>query len=149
VAMVRSLGDDERAARAGRSLGRSRVLPTLPHPRPLAALALHNLVAFLEQALAFTVFACLFFLYVRAFFIGHRVLQIKQLQASTFDMYAAACQRSRNALAVLAGFIPRLPEGLPDIAVIGVPASGRHPIGKVFWGPVRYHGIRYWRHRLI
>ena len=47
----------------------------LPHPRPLAALALHNLVAFLEQALPFTGFACLLLLYVRAFFIGHRVLQ--------------------------------------------------------------------------
>jgi hypothetical protein len=46
-----------------------------PHPRPLAALALHNIVAFLEQALPFTVFACLFFLYVRPFFIGHRVPQ--------------------------------------------------------------------------
>ena len=31
--------------------------PLLPHPGPLAALTLHNLVAVLDQALPFTVFA--------------------------------------------------------------------------------------------
>src|SRR3954452_3425457 len=42
-----------------------------PHARAFAALALHHLVALLEQAFAFAVLAFLLLLDVRAFFIGH------------------------------------------------------------------------------
>jgi hypothetical protein len=45
-----------------------------PHPRAFAALALHHLVALLEQTFAFTVFAFLLLLYVRAFFTDHENL---------------------------------------------------------------------------
>src|SRR3954469_9830300 len=41
------------------------------YARALAALALHHLVALLEQAFAFAVFAFLLLLDIRAFFTGH------------------------------------------------------------------------------
>jgi hypothetical protein len=50
-----------------------------PHPCPLAALALHHAVAFLDEALAFAVLADLLFLDVGAFFIGHGDLLISYL----------------------------------------------------------------------
>jgi hypothetical protein len=45
--------------------------PTSPHSRALAALALHDIVALLDQALAFAILAFLLLLDVRAFIIGH------------------------------------------------------------------------------
>jgi Protein of unknown function (DUF3828) len=42
-----------------------------PHSRALAALALHDIVALLDQALAFAILAFLLLLDVRAFIIGH------------------------------------------------------------------------------
>jgi hypothetical protein len=43
----------------------------LPHSRALAALALHDIVALLDQALAFAILAFLLLLDVRALIIGH------------------------------------------------------------------------------
>ena len=45
-----------------------------PHPRAFAALALHHLVALLEQAFALAILAFLLLLDVRPFFTGHEVL---------------------------------------------------------------------------
>jgi hypothetical protein len=44
-----------------------------PQPRPAAALAFDDLVAFLQQALALAILALLLFLDVGAFFVGHGV----------------------------------------------------------------------------
>ena len=46
----------------------------LAHARSLAALALHHLVALLQQALALAILALLLLLDVGAFFIGHASL---------------------------------------------------------------------------
>jgi hypothetical protein len=46
----------------------------LAHPRPTAALALYDLVALLEQALALAILALLLLLDVGTFFIGHDIL---------------------------------------------------------------------------
>src|SRR6266568_1554723 len=60
---------------AGLYLGLGEVInSTSPHPRAFAALALHHLVALLEQTFAFAIFAFLFLLYVRAFFTHHESL---------------------------------------------------------------------------
>jgi hypothetical protein len=45
-----------------------------PHPRALAALALHHLVALLEQTFALAILAFLLLLDVRAFFTDHESL---------------------------------------------------------------------------
>jgi len=45
--------------------------PASPYPRPLAALALDDLIALLQQALALAVLAFLLLLDVGAFFISH------------------------------------------------------------------------------
>jgi hypothetical protein len=47
---------------------------TSPHARAFAALTLHHLVALLEQTFAFTIFAFLLLLDVRAFFTRHEIL---------------------------------------------------------------------------
>jgi hypothetical protein len=44
------------------------------HPRAFAPLALHHLVALLEQTFALTIFAFLLLLDVRAFFTDHESL---------------------------------------------------------------------------
>ncbi|BAC47548.1 blr2283 [Bradyrhizobium diazoefficiens USDA 110] len=62
-------------AASGSYLGIGEVISsTSPHARALATLALHHLVALLEQTFAFTVFAFLLLLDVRAFFTGHEIL---------------------------------------------------------------------------
>jgi hypothetical protein len=50
---------------------RIRRRPASPHARPLAALALDDLIALLQQALALAVLAFLLLLDVGAFFISH------------------------------------------------------------------------------
>jgi hypothetical protein len=60
---------DANGAAAGADV-REHPVP-LAHPRPLAALALHHLVALLEQSLALAILAFLLFLDVGALFIGH------------------------------------------------------------------------------
>jgi hypothetical protein len=54
--------------------GLAPALDRSPHPRAFAALALHHLVALLEQAFALTIFALLLLLDVRAFFTSHEIL---------------------------------------------------------------------------
>ncbi|MBX9710139.1 MAG: hypothetical protein K2X60_03825 [Xanthobacteraceae bacterium] len=54
----------------------------LSHPRPFAALALHDLVALFDEAFAFAVLAFLLFLDVRAFFIRHDVSSVTAEQKS-------------------------------------------------------------------
>jgi hypothetical protein len=56
------------------SPGMGAINATSPHPRAFAALALHHLVALLEQAFALAIFAFLLLLDVRAFFTHHEIL---------------------------------------------------------------------------
>jgi len=48
--------------------------PTSPHARAFATLALHHLVALLEQTFALAILAFLLLLDVRAFFTNHEIL---------------------------------------------------------------------------
>jgi hypothetical protein len=59
-------------AKRERGMAKDGTRPS-PHPCPLAALALHDVVAFLDQALALAILAFLLLLDVGALFIGHAI----------------------------------------------------------------------------
>jgi hypothetical protein len=83
-----------------------------PQSRPATALALHHLVALLEQALAFAILALLLLLDVRAFFIGHDILppmsfvpshegRILDYKQGLFDLRTAMITRRKLILTSL------------------------------------------------